>query len=72
MKRLAILTIAAGALALSAPAYAEGLGGCGYGYTKTQSVQIQNGVHSVKSTAPTAEAKAAAQKALKSSNDKKS
>lgn len=73
MKRLAILTIAAGALALSAPAFAEGLSGCGFGYTKTQSVQIQDGVHSVKSTAPTKESKAATQKALKlkATSDKK-
>ena len=71
MKRLVILTVAAGALALSAPVFAEGLGGCGFGYTKTQSVKIQDGVHCVKSTAPTAETKAAVKKALKTTSDKK-
>ena len=72
MKRLAILAVAAVALALSAPAFAEGLGGCGYGYTKTQTVKIQDGVHSVKSTIPTKEAKAAAQRTLKSGTDEQS
>jgi len=72
MKRLAILAVAAGAFALSAPAFAEGLGGCSYGYTKTQTVKIQDGVHSVKSTVPTKEAKAAAQRALKSDTEEQS
>ena len=72
MKKLALVALAAGTLALSAPAFAEGLGGCGFGYTQTQSVKIQDGVHSVKSTAPTKESKAAAQKALQASTDKKS
>lgn len=72
MKRLAILAVAAGAFALSAPAFAEGLGGCSYGYTKTQTVKIQDGVHSVKSTVPTKEAKTAAQRALKSDIDEQS
>ena len=72
MKRLAILAVAAVALALSAPAFAEGLGGCSYGYTKTQTVKIQDGVHSVKSTVPTKEAKAAAQRTLKSGTDEQS
>ena len=71
MKKLAILAVAAGALAMTAPAFAEGLGGCGFGATKTQSVQIQDGVLSVKSTVPTSSAKAAAEKALKTESDKK-
>jgi hypothetical protein len=72
MKNFAIIAVAVGALALSAPAFAEGLGGCAFGYTQTQSVKIQDGVHSVKSTAPTKEAKAEAKKALQASTDKKS
>jgi len=72
MKKLATAAVAASALALSAPAFAEGLGGCGFGYIQTQSVKIQDGVYSVKSTAPTKESKAASKKALQASTDKKS
>jgi len=41
MKKLATAAVVAGALALSAPAFAEGLGGCGFGYTQTQSVKFR-------------------------------